>query len=86
MACYRVEFTATAEKQLKKLPKRERVRVAECIVGLAAEPRPAGSRRLQGYDAVYRVRVGTYRIIYEIYDQKVTVIVLKIGHRKDVDR
>ncbi len=53
---------------------------------LADEPRPPGCRKLAGYDSVYRVRVGVYRILYEIEDRRVTVIVLKIGHRKDVYR
>lgn len=86
MASYSVELTRTAEKQLRKIAKRYRNRVVDAIRGLADRPRPQGARKLQGYDDVYRIRVAKYRIVYEVIDDRVVVIVLKVGHRKDIYR
>ena len=88
MASYSVELTRTAEKQLRRIAKRDRNRLVEAIRGLADSPRPHGARhgarKLQGYDDVYRIRVGQYRVVYEVFDDRVIVIVLKVGHRKDI--
>ncbi|UCF47513.1 MAG: type II toxin-antitoxin system RelE/ParE family toxin [Myxococcales bacterium] len=84
MASYNVELTRTAEKQLRRIAKRDRKRVVEAIQGLAERPRPRGARKLQGYDDIYRIRVGQYRIVYEVFEDRVVLIVLKVGHRKDI--
>lgn len=84
MASYSVELTRTAEKQLRRIAKRDRNRLVEAIRGLADRPRPSGARKLQGYDDVFRIRVGQYRVVYEVFDDRVVVIVLKVGHRKDL--
>ena len=84
MASYRIAMTASAEKQLARLPKADRVLVARKIMELAAVPRPRGCRQLRGQEDVYRVRVGVYRVIYSIEGRRIVVVVLKIGHRKDV--
>jgi mRNA interferase RelE/StbE len=86
MSDYRIELSGTAEKQFRKFPKSAQQRLASVINSLAADPRPRGSRRLQGYEDVYRVRSGVYRIIYSIVDKRLLIIVLKIGHRKDTYR
>jgi mRNA interferase RelE/StbE len=84
MASYSVELTRTAEKQLRRIAKRDRSRLVEAMHGLADRPRHRGGRKLQGYDDVYRIRMGQYRIVYEILEDRVIVIVLKVGHRKDI--
>ena len=84
MASYSVEVTRTAEKQLRRIAKRDRSRLVEAIQGLADRPRPHSARKLQGYDDVYRIRVGQYRVVYEVFEDRVIVIVLKVGHRKDI--
>lgn len=86
MANYNVALTSTAEKQLRKLPKKDLPRVARALEMLALTPLPQGCRKLSGQTNTYRVRVGVYRIIYEIWAAVVLVKVLKIGHRKDVYR
>ena len=86
MADYKVELTRTAEKQLWKLPKKELPKVVEALKMLAITPLPRGCRKLSGHASTFRVRVGLYRIIYEIIESRVIVKVLKIGHRKDVYR
>jgi len=86
MASYRVEITASAEKALARLPTADMARVVRAITALAALPRPAGCRKLRGHEDVYRIRVGLYRVIYSIDDRRIIVVVLKLGHRKDVYR
>lgn len=86
MAKYRVEISRTAERQLRKLPRDEQAKVTKAIVALSEDPLPRGARKLTSYDDVYRIRVGRYRILYSTAKKKLIVIVLKIGHRKDVYR
>ena len=86
MASYRIEVSATAERQIRKLPRADQVRVVRVIQTLAADPRPAGSRKLSGHDDVFRVRVGRYRVLYSIEDRRLIIIVLKVGDRKGVYR
>ena len=84
MANYKIEITATAEKSLKKIPKKDLQKIIEAIQVLAISPFPDGCRKLRGEEDVYRVRQGNYRIIYEVIGSKLIVLVLKIGHRKDI--
>jgi mRNA interferase RelE/StbE len=86
MASYSIEFSRTAERQLKKLRRDDQRSVAKAILALANDPRPPGSRKLTGYDDVFRIRVGRYRVLYSIAGRKLVIIILKIGHRKDVYR
>lgn len=86
MAAYSIEISRTAEKQLKKLPRDDQRRVVKAVIALADDPCPTGARKLTGYDDVFRIRIGRYRVIYSVARRKLIVIVLKIGHRKDVYR
>ena len=81
-----VRVSATAEKQLRAVARPDQLRLIKAISALATRPRPRGCRKLQGYPDVYRIRVGIYRVIYSVQDRELIVIVLKIGHRRDVDR
>ena len=81
-----VRVSATAERQLREVPRADRGRLIEAIRALATDPRPRGCRKLQGYDDTFRIRVGVYRIIYAVHDRQLLIIVLKIGHRRDVYR
>ena len=83
---FRLEVSRTAERQLAALPRDDQIRVSRVIQHLAEEPRPVGTRKLSGYSDVYRIRVGHYRIIYSVEDDRLLIIVLKIGHRKDIYR
>jgi len=82
---YRVEFARPAAKNAS-LPVAARVRLINRIESLADNPRPRGVETLIGGNGALRVRVGTYRVIYEIRDAVLLVLVLKIGHRRDVYR
>lgn len=80
---YTVLILPSAQKQLDKLPNNTATRIEDKMMELAADPRPAGCKKLKGRDA-YRIRIGDYRAIYEIQDNKLIVTVITIGHRKDV--
>lgn len=83
---YRVEFAKQAIKQLNALPMREKQQLESKIDALAAEPRPAGVKKLQGQENLYRIRAGNYRVVYSIQDQKLLVVVVKVGHRREIYR
>ena len=86
MAKYKIEISATAEKQIRKLDKAQQTRVLRAVKSLSLEPRPPGTRKLRGYEDVYRIRVGTHRVLYSIESRRLLVIVLKVGHRRNVYR
>jgi mRNA interferase RelE/StbE len=81
---YRVELARRAVRSLASLPRREQQRVRAAIDLLATEPRPPAASKLAGERHAYRVRVGVYRILYEIFDDRLLVQVVRIGHRRDV--
>ena len=85
MASYSLVFKKSVAKDLRRIPRAHVARLLERIELLAAEPRPADCEKLSGYDR-YRIRQGQYRVIYEVHDHTVTVIVVKIGHRREVYR
>jgi mRNA interferase RelE/StbE len=80
---YQVSLAPSAKKELDVLPTKTVQRITEAMDGLAEDPRPRGSLKLQGEKNLYRIRVGTYRVIYEIHDEQVLVWVVRIRHRKD---
>jgi mRNA interferase RelE/StbE len=86
MATYRIEVSATAERQIRKLPRADQTRVVRVIQALAADPHPTGCRKLSGYDDVFRVRIGRYRVLYSIEGRRLVIIILKVGDRKDIYR
>ena len=81
-----IEMAPAAERALKALPKPIQTQIVRRIDKLAIESRPHGVEKLTGEDHLYRVRSGDYRILYEIRDQKLLVLVVKIGDRKEVYR
>ena len=85
MASYSIEIKRSAAKELTQLPPKDRGRIIARIQALADDPRPVGAEKLSGQDR-YRVRQGDYRILYEIEDEVLRIVVVKIGHRRDVYR
>jgi mRNA interferase RelE/StbE len=85
MASYELVFRKSVTRDLRELPRKDIQRVLTRIRALADEPRPAGCEKLSGLER-YRVRQGSYRIIYEIQDARLVVLIVKVGHRKDVYR
>ena len=85
MANYKILIKASAAKELEEIPKKDNSRIIDRIKSLADNPRPTGAEKLTGINR-YRVRQGDYRILYEIYDKEIVVMVVKIGHRREVYR
>lgn len=83
---YKVEITPPAKKSLKNIDSQYVEKILKRIDLLQTDPRHNGSEKLSGYENTYRTRVGKYRVVYEIYDKKVLVLVVNIDHRKDVYR
>jgi len=81
---YQIEFLKTARKELSKLPKDIQQRIALKIEALRENPYPPDSKKLKNGDGRLRIRVGDYRIIYSLEDEKLVVLVIKIGHRRNI--
>ena len=88
MPSYAVSLLRSARKQLEALQPADRRRVARAIDALQDDPRPRGSRLLSGRSRqrIYRVRVGVMRVLYEVEDEQLVVLVVEIGHRRDIYR
>jgi mRNA interferase RelE/StbE len=85
VASYRVLIKASAAKEIEAVdPKKDRQRIVAAIRALADDPRPPGCEKLAGEGDRYRIRVGRYRIIYSVGDGELLVVVVRVGHRKDV--
>lgn len=81
---FRIELSPAAARQLKRLDASARRRVQAAIQLLADEPRPPGATRLVGGTGEWRVRTGDYRVVYEIVDDVLLVLVLAVGHRREI--
>jgi mRNA interferase RelE/StbE len=86
MASYRVELARSAAKDLRGIDRKWIPRIVEAIETLESDPRPAGCKKLVGSDHTYRVRIGDYRVVYDIHDDRLIVLVVRIRHRRDVYR
>ena len=82
---YEIEIERSALKALQKIPTKDRNKIIDIIKHLASNPRPTGAKKLTGRDG-WRIRIGSYRIIYEIRANICYILVLDIGHRKEIYR
>jgi mRNA interferase RelE/StbE len=80
---YKIFFKKSVEKDFKKIPNKFLSKILEKIEALKNDPKPEGCEKLTGYD-LYRIRQGTYRIVYSIQDNELTIWVIKVGHRKEI--
>jgi mRNA interferase RelE/StbE len=85
-AGYIILYKKSVATDLKKLTQSDRVQVVRRIQTLALNPFATGSAKLQGSTGLYRIRQGDYRIIYQVADGKLVVLVIKVGHRREVYR
>ena len=83
---YKIVFDRPAEKQFRRLPTEVRQALARRVSALAEDPRPPDSRKLEGTEDCYRLRQGDYRLVYTILEDRIVVLVLRVGHRGDVYR
>lgn len=83
---YEIEISESAEKYLGKIPKKDRLKIIAKIDALEEETMPIGSKKLQGHKVLYRIRSGDYRIVYSIIKNQLIVLIVEIGHRKEIYR
>lgn len=83
---YRVILSGKVRKQIDALPRSAWTRVRSAIDGLESDPRPPGAIKMKGSTDTWRVRAGDYRILYTIEDDRLVVLVVKVGHRREVYR
>lgn len=79
---YRIIFSPKAERQLDKIDQEHRIRILKRIVALEENPRPRGCTKLRGFNRLYRIREGTFRVIYEVDNESLMVTIAKIGRRE----
>jgi mRNA interferase RelE/StbE len=85
MTKYEVKFAKSAQKELKKLPKQVSLRIVKAIYKLSLDPKRGNVRPMVGIKS-WRLRVGDYRVIYDISDKKLTILIIRVRHRKDAYR
>ena len=83
---YRIDFKPSAEKSLAKLPTGLQKRIVRAVELLAATPRPHGVVKMAGDENLWRIRAGDFRVVYEIHDSVLFVMVLRVGHRREIYR
>ena len=83
---YSIEWDTRAVKELKALERNERKKILERVAKLGTNPRPSGCKKLHDKQSAFRIRVGDYRVIYQIRDSQLLVLVIRVGNRRDVYR
>lgn len=83
---YDIIIKPAAEKSMDRIPKSDRSRIADALEGLRNNPRPPGVLKMSGGENLWRIRIGDFRVVYEIHDDRLIVLVLRVAHRKDVYR
>jgi len=83
---YSIEFQPSARKALDSLPRTIQIRIGQALNALTKGPHPPGSKKLSGKHDIWRLRVGDYRVLYTIERCKLVILVLKVGHRREVYR
>jgi len=86
MATYRIEWKASALRELKQIDRQAVPRIIAAVESLADNPFPTGVRKLQGTEQTYRMRVSDYRVLYEVYRSSIRIQIIRVRHRKDVYR
>jgi mRNA interferase RelE/StbE len=86
MASYQLEWRRSATKDLRRIASEEVPRVIAAVESLVEDPFPPGCVKLSGSERSYRIRVGDYRILYDVLSGRLVIEVIRVGHRKDVYR
>jgi mRNA interferase RelE/StbE len=86
MGIYKIEWKRSATKELQKLPRQMISKIVAAVDSLSSNPYPQGVRKLVSTENSYRIRVGDYRVLYNIVENKLIVEIIRVGHRKDIYR
>ncbi len=84
MALYKIEWRKSAVKEFEKLPKKEKAALIEKILSLSTDPQPMNSVKLVGSDDSYRIRHGNFRVVYQIDDGVLVILIVRVAHRREV--
>jgi mRNA interferase RelE/StbE len=84
MASYRIEWRKSTKKDLRRIAPVEVAKIIRAVESLGTDPFPTGHKKLSGSQKAYRIRVGDYRIIYEVHGSVLLIEVVRVGHRRDV--
>ena len=83
---YSIGYTTSAQRELRKLDSSVRRRVRAAIDALAEDPRPNGCKKMSGFETLWRIRIGDYRVVYDVIDEQVIVTVVRVAHRREAYR
>ncbi len=86
MEPFKIQWRNSTKKDLRNLPRQEVARVVSAVAALASDPQPHGSQKLSGSERTHRIRVGDYRVIYEVFAESNVIEIQRVRHRKDVYR
>ncbi len=86
MESFLIEWRKSTKKDLRRIAPIEVRKIVETVEALADDPHPHGCTKMQGSDCAYRIRIGDYRVIYEVYEDRVVIEVVRGSHRRDVYR
>lgn len=80
---YQVDFTTAAAREIRKLPRPARDRILAAIEKLREDPRPHGAKKMVGEETAWRIRIGDYRVLYDVFDTQLTVTIVRAAHRRE---
>ena len=86
MGIYQIDWKSSAVRELKRLDRRIVPRIVAAVEALASDPFPARVKKLRGGESTYRIRVGDYRVVYEVFSRRLVIEIARVRHRKDVYR
>jgi mRNA interferase RelE/StbE len=86
MAKYKVVWKRSAHKELEKLPGTMILKIVRAVEQLGDDPHPEGSKKIIGSDQAFRIRIGSYRVIHDVFENILTVQIVRVRHRKDAYR
>ena len=84
MGSYNIEWKHSAARELRKLPRQAVLRILQAVEQLATEPYPPGVRKLVGAQHTYRIRVGDYRVVYNVVSSTLIIQIIRVGHRREI--
>lgn len=86
MGTYQIEWKPSALRELRRIDRQMVHRIISAIDSLSSNPLPSGVKKLHGGDSTYRIRVGDYRVVFEVFADRLVIVVIRVRHRKDVYR
>ncbi len=86
MGIYQIDWKPSALRELKRLDRQTIPRIVAAVETLSSTPFPTGVKKLHGGESTYRIRVGNYRVIYEVFSRRLVIVITRVRHRNDVYR